>query len=361
MLNKLDRYILKKFLLTYFYAIGLIVILVVVFDLAERLDDFLENKAPVKAIIFDYYLNFIPYFVNLFSALFTFIAVIFFTSKMATHSEIIAILSGGVSYARFLRPYFVGGMILMALSFILINWIIPGANIKRMDFEEKYYRSSPYQNREKNIHRQISPGVYIYMQSYNTEMNIGYRFALERFENKKLKEKINSDFIQWDTTKRKWTIHNYYIRNIDSTEEKLSWGAKLDTIFDNFNKNDFSSRDEIVETMNYDELSQFIKKQKLSGTSNVAVFEIEKHKRFAFPFSTIILTIMGVCISSQRRRGGIGINIGSGLALAFSYILLQQVTMVFAINAGFNPFLSLWTPNIVYAVITFVLYKIASN
>ncbi len=361
MFNKLDRYILKKFMSTYFYSIGLIVILVVVFDLSERLDDFLENKAPITAIVFDYYVNFIPYFVNLFSGLFTFIAVIFFTSKMATHSEIIAILSGGVSYIRFLRPYFVGGIILMLLSFTLINWVIPHANIKRMDFEEKYYRSTPYQNRDNNIHRQISPGVFIYMQSYNTGIDIGYRFALERFENKKLKEKINSDYIKWDSTKNKWTIHNYNIRVFDSTAEHITWGDQLDTTFVNFNKGDFSSRVEIVETMNYRELNEFIEKQKLSGSANVAVFELEKHKRFAFPFSTIILAIMGVCISSHKRRGGIGINIGLGLALAFSYIMMQQVTMVFAVNAGFNPFLSLWLPNFVYAVITFVLYKNASN
>lgn len=361
MFNKLDRYILKKFMATYFYAIGLIVILVVVFDLSEKLDDFIENKAPLNAIIFDYYVNFIPYFVNLFSGLFTFIAVIFFTSKMATHSEIIAILSGGVSYRRFLRPYFVGGIILTLLSFTLINWVIPHANIKRMDFDEKYCRSTPYQNRDNDIHRQISPGIFIYMQSYNTTMDIGYRFSLERFEGRKLKEKINSDYIKWDSTKNKWAIHNYNIRVIDSTSEYVEWGDYLDTTFVNFDKSDFSSRDEIVETMNYRELNEFIEKQKLSGTANVAVYEIEKHKRFALPFSTIILAIMGVCISSEKKRGGIGINIGLGLALAFSYILMQEITMVFAVNAGFNPFLSLWIPNIVYAIITFFLYKYASR
>jgi len=346
---------------TYFYAIGLIVILIIVFDLSEKIDDFIENKAPLNAIIFDYYVNFIPYFVNLFSGLFTFIAVIFFTSKMATHSEIIAILSGGVSYRRFLRPYFVGGIILMLLSFTLINWVIPHANIKRMDFEEKYTKGAPYQNRDKDIHRQISHGTFIYMQSYNTSMDIGYRFSLERFEDKKLKEKINSDYIKWDSTKNKWTIHNYNIRLIDSTSEHIEWGDYLDTTFVNFDKSDFSTRVEIVETMNYQELNKFIEKQKLSGAANVAVYEIEKHKRFALPFSAIILAIMGVCISSEKRRGGLGVNIGLGLALAFSYIVLQEITMVFAINAGFNPFLSLWIPNIVYAIITFFLYKKASR
>ena len=361
MFNKFDRFILRKFLGTYFYAIALIVVLVIVFDLSERLDDFIENNAPVKAVIFDYYVNFVPYFINLFSGLFTFIAVIFFTSKMATHSEIIAILSGGVSFARFLRPYFVGSILLMGLSFFLINWIIPHANAKRLDFEEKYYRSSPYQNSDKNIHRQLEPGLFIYMQSYNTTMNIGYRFSLERFVDGKLKEKINSDYIKWDTTLNKWTIYNYYKRELDSLSETLTTGQKLDTLLPNFNKADFSSRIEIVETMDYSELSEFIRKQKLSGTSNHAVYEIEKHKRFAFPFSTVILAVIGACISSKKKRGGIGINIGIGLALAFSYIMMQQVTNVFAVNAGFNPLMSVWIPNIIYATIAFILYKIASR
>ena len=361
MLKKLDKYILGKFLGTYFYAIALIIILVIVFDLSERLDDFIENKAPIRAVIFDYYVNFIPYFVNMFSGLFTFIAVIFFTSKMATHSEIIAILSGGVSFARFLRPYFIGSVLLMFLSFFLINWVIPHANAKRLDFEEKYYRSSPYQNRDKNIHRQLSPGLFIYMQSYNTSMNIGYQFSLERFEDGDLKEKLNSDYIKWDSTKNKWTIYNYYTREYDSMTEILTSGTTIDTLLPNFDKSDFSSRLEIVETMDYSELTEFIEKQKMSGTSNYAVYELEKHKRFAFPFSTIILAIMGACISSQKKRGGIGINIGIGLALAFSYIMMQQVTNVFAINAGFNPLMSLWIPNFIYASLTFILYKMASR
>jgi lipopolysaccharide export system permease protein len=249
----------------------------------------------------------------------------------------------------------------MILSIFLINWVIPHANTKRLDFEEKYYRSSPYQNRDKNIHRQLAPGLFIYMQSYNTSMNIGYRFSLERFEEGILKEKLNSDYIKWDSTKNKWTIFNYYIREYDSITEKLTSGQTIDTLLPNFDKSDFTSRLEIVETMDYTELTDFIEKQKMSGTSNYAVYELEKHKRLAFPFSTIILAIIGVCISSQKKRGGIGINIGIGLALAFSYIMMQQVTNVFAVNAGFSPLLSLWIPNFIYATIAFVLFKMASR
>ncbi|HON17966.1 MAG TPA: LptF/LptG family permease [Salinivirgaceae bacterium] len=360
-LNKLDRYILRKFLGTYFYAIALLTVLVVIFDLSERLDDFLANQAPVEGIIFDYYLNFVPYIINLFSGLFTFIAVIFFTSKMTAHSEIIAILSSGVSYRRFLRPYFVGGILIALLSFYLINWVIPHATARRLEFEEKYYRESAYQNRERNIHRQIQPGVYIYMQSYNTALNIGYKFTLERFENQRLKEKIVSDYIKWDTTKKCWTIYNYYQRQYDSISESLTTGASKDTLLPNFDYRDYSSRIQMIETLNFGELMNYIEKQRLSGTSNIAVYKIEKHKRLALPFASIILSIMGVCISSEKRRGGMGLNLGLGLALAFSYIMMLQVTQVFAINAGFNPLLSLWIPNVIYMIITFLLYKRASR
>lgn len=357
MLNKLDIYIIKKFLGTFFYAIALIVVIIIVFDLSEKLDDFLISKAPIKAIIFDYYLNFIPYFVNQFSGLFTFIAVIFFTSKMASHSEIVAILSGGVSYFRFLRPYFAGGIFLALLSFLLINWIIPKANITRFDFEEKYYRSHPYQNKEHDIHRQIAPDLYIYMQSYSTTSHIGNRFSMERFENGLLKEKLIADYIKWNTTLNKWSIMNYYLREFDSTEEKLTSGRQIDTLLPNFEKIDFSSRPGIVEAMDYTELNQNILKNKLTGSSSNILFELEKQKRFAYPFASIILAIMGVCVSSRKKRGGMGINIGLGLALAFSYILLQQVANVFATNAGISPFVSVWMPNLIYTIITIILYK----
>ncbi len=359
-LKKLDLYILRKFLGTFFYAIALLAILVIIFDLSERLDDFLANKAPVEAIIFNYYLNFIPYILNLFSALFTFISVIFLTSKMASHSEVIAMLSGGVSYARFLRPYFIGGLFITLLSFYLLNWVIPHATAERLEFEEKYYRESAYQNRERNIHRQIAPNTYIYMQSYNAMMNIGYKFTLEKFENQRLKEKLIADYIKWDTTINRWSIYNYYIRKYDSLSETIITANRIDTLLPNFDYRDYSTRIQMIETLNYGELKKFIEKQRLSGTSNMAIYEIEMHKRFALPFASIIMAIMGACISSKKRRGGVGLNLGFGLALAFSYLMILQVTQVFSVNASFNPFWSLWIPNIIYAIITFILYKRAA-
>ena len=360
-LKRIDRYIIKQFLGTFAFTIVLMIAVTVVFDINEKIEHFLKPTVTVYEIAFHYYFNFIPYFIGLFSPLFTFIAVIFFTSKMASHTEIIAILSGGVSYRRFMRPYIIGSTMLALLSFFLINWVIPNSNAIRFEFDEKYYHSNPYQNRERNIHRQIHPNLYIYMQSYSTLSHIGNRFSLERFEDGLLKEKFVSDYIKWDTTLQKWSIMNYYYRQFDSTGERLTTGHRLDTLLPNFDKSDFSSRSEIVEAMNYGQLKKEIAKYKLSGSAAFVLFELERQKRFAYPFSSIILAVIGVCVSSQKKRGGIGINIGIGLALAFSYLLFQQVATVFSINAGFNPYLSVWIPNILYAFIAFFFYKKAAR
>ncbi|ALO14564.1 lipopolysaccharide ABC transporter permease [Salinivirga cyanobacteriivorans] len=359
MLTRLDRYIIKKFLGTFFYAIGLIILIVIVFDLSEKVDNFIESNAPWDEIIFSYYLNFIPYFVNMFSSLFTFIAVIFFTSKMAGHSEIIAILSSGVTYARFARPYLISALILALLSFVLLNWIIPPANQKRLEFEEKYV-DSRYVNKNRNIHRQIAPGKIIYFSSYNTRHDIGHKFSIERYENGDLKEKLMSDYIKWDTTDNKWKIVNYRIRKIDSLGETIERGTSLDTAL-NMKPEDFRQRTKIVQAMNIHELNDFIAKQKMRGSGDIVSYEIERHKRFAFPFSTFILAIIGMALSSRKTRGGIGLNIGLGIALTFTYIMFQQVTTVFAVNASLNPALAVWVPNIVYALIALLLFKRASK
>lgn len=358
-MKKLDKYIIGKFLGTFFYSLILIIVVVVIFDISEKTDDFILKAAPLKAIVFDYYFNFIPYFANLFSALFTFIAVIFFTSKLSGDSEIIAILSSGVSYKRLMVPYLISAVILTILSFILINWVIPPANKKRLEFEEKYIRLR-YRYNIKNIHKQILPGEFIYMESYNNVHNIGYRFSMEKFENGKLKSKLLSDYAQWDTTLNKWKVTNCTIRNITDSNEIIIHKRHLDTAI-NLHPNDFERRKNLVEAMNYTELKKFIENEKLIGSDNVALWQIEQNKRFAFPFSTIILTIIGVSLSSRKRRGGIGINIGLGIFLAFTYIMFMQVSTVMATNANINPVLAVWIPNILYSIIAFYLFKRASK
>ncbi len=358
-MKKLDWYIIKNFLGTFFYALMLIICIVVIFDVSEKIDDFIEKEAPLRAIVFDYYFNFIPYFANLFSALFTFIAVIFFTSKLAGDSEIIAILSSGISFKRLMVPYFISALVLTIFSFVLINWIIPPANKKRLEFEEKYIRVK-LGYYAKNIHKQILPGTFVYMESYNNTYNIGYKFSMEKFENGKLKSKLLSDYVQWDTTINKWKITNYVNREILNEKEIITSGRRIDTTI-NLNPEDFHRRTEVVEAMNYRQLNEFIESESMIGSDNVILWKIEKNKRFAYPFSTLILTLIGVSISSRRRRGGIGMNIGLGIFLAFSYIMFMQVSTVMATNANMNPIFAVWIPNILFAFVAIGLYHKAAK
>ena len=359
-MKKLDRFIIRRFLGTFAFALILILLIVVIFDISEKIDDFIVKQAPMKAIIFDYYLNFIPYFANLFSAMFIFIAVIFFTSKMAGNSEIIAILSSGVSYRRFLFPYFVSSFILAIFSYLLINWIIPPANEHRLAFEEKYYRNTKYVNRETDIHRQILPGQFIYMSSYDTRNECGYKFALEQIENGKLKSKLISEYVDWDTSINKWRVHNCYIRTFENGEERVKFYRNLDTAL-NMLPDDFARRNNAVEAMNYRELNEFIEQETLKGSDNVVLWKIEKHKRFAYSFSTFILTLIGVSLSSRKKRGGIGINIGVGILLAFTYIMFMEVSNVLATNAHVPPVIAVWIPNIIFGVIGIILYNQAKK
>lgn len=358
-IKHLDLYIIKKYLGTFFYALALIILITIIFDISEKIDDFLERKPSLSEIVFDYYMNFIPYFTNLFTSLFTFIAVIFFTSKMASNTEIIAILSSGVSYRRLLWPYFIASFIIAVFSYFLMGWIIPPANTVRLDFEEKYINNA-FSNRAINIHRQIEPGIYIYMESYNNFYNIGYKFSIERFEDGALKSKLISDYVQWDTTKSKWTIHNYFIREYHDSLENIQSGTTIDTTL-NILPSDFSQRLTVVESMNNRELDDFIKAQQKAGSENVVVFQIEKHKRYAYPFSTFILALIGVTLSSRKTRGGIGLNIGIGLLFAFTYIMFMQVSTVFSINADMDPMIAVWIPNLVYAIIGLFLYRWAAK
>ena len=354
-MGKLDWYIIKKFLGTFFFSISLILIIVVVFDISEKVDDFFESQAPFRAILFDYYLNFIPYFGNLFSPLFTFIAVIFFTSKMAGNSEIISILTSGVSFNRFLRPFLLSAVLLCVLSFVLGNFIIPASNQLRLDFEYEYLKS-PYKNRDKDIHMQIEPGTFIYIESYNIQKNIGYKFSIEDFENDELKRKLYSSYIEWDEQKEKWTIYNYIEREIDGLYEQISKGEQKDTVL-NLRPNDFNFRLSMVETMNYYELNSFIDKEKMKGSKNLVFHLIEKHKRIAFPFATIILTLVAVAMASRKVKGGIGLHLGIGLLISFSYILFMQISTTFATNGDLSPIVAVWVPNLMFSLLALYLLR----
>jgi lipopolysaccharide export system permease protein len=355
----IDRYIIRKFLGTFFFCLVLILAIAVVFDFAEKIDNFMEKNAPARAIIFDYYMNFIPYFAMLFAPLFVFISVIFFTSKMAANTEIIAILNSGMSFRRMLWPYLVSSFFIAVFIFTLTNFVIPQANLKRMDFEDKYYRSSSRRVPVINVHRQVSKNVLIYMESFNPTSMSGRNFTIEKFgDDGELESKLWGDNVRYDTTINKWTVTNYHLRKIGRDSDSLIRGDHIDTALTILPR-DFSRGPGYVGTMKFRELNDYIKQLRLQGSDELKIYLIEKHRRFANPFAVFILTLIGVSLSSRKIRGGIGMNIGIGLALSFSYILFLQFASQFSIKGNLGPALAMWIPNIIYAMVGTVLYKIA--
>ncbi|MCX6305832.1 MAG: LptF/LptG family permease [Bacteroidetes bacterium] len=356
-MRTIDIYIIKKFLGTFFFTLVLLIFIVIVFDISEKIDDFLRHDAPLKAIIFDYYLNFVPYFINLFSYLLTFIAVIFFTSRMASDSEIIAILSSGISFRRMLFPYFLSAMVLGLLSFFLANFIIPYTNRSMFAFEKRYI-NNPKEFSDQNIHKQISPGTFIYFENFNIHTNAGWKFTLEKFEDRKLVYKLKGERIEWDSLRLRWRISNYYFRRLNGMTESIVKGVKLDTLLP-FKPSDFTEDVEEVKIMNYFMLEEHIKRKELRGDPDLIKFKVKKYERIAFPFATLILTLIGVSVSSRKVRGGIGFHLGLGLSLTFLYILFMQIFTVFATFGDLPPLIAVWIPNIIFGFIAFFLYRIA--
>lgn len=356
-MKKLDFYILRKFLGTFFYAIGLIIMIVIIFDLSEKIDDFIEKQAPLNEIFLVYYVNFIPYFINLFSPLFTFIAVIFFTSRLAFHSEIIAMLGAGISFRRLLLPYLIGAVLLALLSGYLSNFLIPPANEKRLEFEYQYVRS-PQGFRERNVHMQVRPGVFIYMENFNERTGVANRFAIEHLENGRLVYKLMANQATWQPESESWLMEMYNVRTLEHMNEKLVFGEKLDTILP-FTPHDFIQDLRDIETMNYRELRDFIANERLKGSEHVKFFEVEKHRRMSFPFATLVLTLIGVSLSCRKLRGGTGLHLGLGIGLSFAYILFMQISTTFATNGNLHPFLAVWIPNILFGLAGVFLLRLA--
>lgn len=357
-LTILDRYIIKKFIGTFFVALALIIVIVIIFDISEKIDDFVDNEVSLKEIVFTYYANFIPYFMNMFSAIFVFITVIFFTSKLARDSEIIAMLSGGVSFRRLMVPYFISAAIISIFSLILNLFVIPPANKTRLAFEANYIKGARFYNNKRHIHYQISPGEFAYVESFSTWNNTAYRFTLEKIEDNNIVSKISAETAVWDSTKQSWTLRKYFKRDFAKGKEKISFGESLDTSI-NLSIDDFYRRENTVESLDYFELNDLINTQKMRGDTMVKYSLIEKNNRYSMPFSAFILTIIGVSLSSKKRRGGIGLNLGVGIALSFSYILFMRFSQMFVITDTLPPYIAIWLPNILYLIIAAILYRMA--
>ena len=356
MFKILDRYIIRKFLGTYIFAIILLLAIVVMFDINEKLDSFV--KAPLKATIFDYFLNFLPYFANQFSPLFTFIAVIFFTSKLAQDSEIIAMLSTGMSFRRLLRPYLIGATVIAAATFLLSAYVIPPANVKRINYTNTYVKNKRV-DYGSNIMLMVAPGQIAYMNRYDNLSKTGYKFSLESFdENKRLVSRLTSQSIRWDTL-YSWTVRDYIKRDFRDNREYIERGRSLDTTIA------FEPRDFLISALDHEkmtspELREYIRRQKGRGVANIQSFEVEQERRYAMTAAAFILTIIGMSLSVKKVKGGMGLNIGIGLVLSFSYIHFMTITQTFALSGLTSAFVAMWIPNIIYAVIAIVLYRRAS-
>ena len=355
-LKRLDWYIIQQFLGTYVFAIVLIVSIAVVFDFNEKQDKFMSHGAPWEAIVFDYYLNFIPYFANLFSPLFVFIAVIFFTSKLAENSEIIAMFSTGMSFKRMLRPYMVSAAIIAVVTFCLGAFIIPRGSVTRINFEDKYYKQRKM-NTARNIQLEVDSGVIAYIDRFEDYSKTGYRFSLDKFEGKQLVSHLTARSITYDTSAvHRWTIKDYMIREMKGMRETITKGSRIDTTLF-MEPADFLIMKNQQEMLTSPQLSEYIDRQKQRGFANIKEFEIEYHRRIAMSFASFILTLIGVSLSSRKTKGGMGLHLGIGLALSFSYILFQTIASTFAVNGNMPPAIAVWIPNILYAFIALYLYQ----
>ena len=360
--KKLDWYIIRKFIGTYIYSILLIISISIVFDVNENLAKFAQYHAPLKAIVFDYYANFVPYFANLFSPLFVFIAVIFFTSKLAGNSEIIAMLASGISFKRLLRPYMLSCVLISALSFYLSAFVIPHGNVIRQNFETMY-KNKKKNTAADNVMLHVDKGVVAYIQHYDNEHKHGYGFSLDKFHNKNLVSHTTAMDIQYDTisdNKYHWTLIGWKTRRLQGLREQITQGAKKDTVL-MMEPTDLVYSKGQQETFTLPQLEEYISKQQVRGSANVVQYQVEYHKRIAASFASFILTIIGVSLSSKKRKGGMGLYLGIGLALSFLYIMLQTVSSTFAIQANFPPMLAAWVPNIIFAVVAWFCYRHAPS
>lgn len=351
----LDWYIVKKFIGTFFYAIIILAAISCAIDYSEKLEDFREKHAPALEIL-NYFKNFIPHITALLFPLFIFIATIFFTSKLAYKSEIIAILASGVSFQRFLRPYVIGGAFLCSLSLLANHWIVPKANKQRLAFEDKYIHNTALMS-DRNVHLRLSKNLYVFMQSYDYSNNIGYRFTAETIEGILLKEKIMAERASYDSVKNIWKLYTVTTRVNDGIKESVTYAPELVKKFPNFKPADLEEDDAIKEALTTPELDRIIAREKLRGRETLNFFYVEKHRRTAQPFAGFILTIIGVCLASRKIRGGSGLHLALGIVISALYIMAMQMSTTFSTKAGLNPLVAVWIPNLIFGALALYLYR----
>jgi len=351
----LDQYILIKYLTTFVFVVLVLISILVVIDITEKIEDFNRMEITSWQIFTDYYLNFIPYYANMLSPLIVFISAVFVTAKLATHTEIVAMISAGISLKRLLVPYVIGSSMIAVLVFYLINWVIPVANQQRIYFENTYIKDQFYFS-ERDVHIKVAPNTYAYLQSYDNINKVGSRFTLEVIEHLDLRQKLESDKIIWNEAKQKWSIEEYKLRSFNEEgKENITYGRNLDTLI-NLKPKDFESDYMLNEQLTLPELNVFIDELKMRGADDIETYLIERYERFTYPFAIIILTVIGVIVSARKTRGGSGIKIAFGFVLAFIYILFIVLSRSIGKNGGLDPLVAAWLPNTIFSLVGLIMY-----
>jgi len=354
----LDKYILKKFLTTYLFVVLILISVIIIITFSDRSENFIKNNISAAEVI-GYFLNFAPYIANLLTPITVFIAAVFVTSKLAGHTEIIAILAGGVSFPRFMRPYFMGAMIIAISSFILTGWVIPVANKSRVAFEQKYFDNTIFNFSDRDVHFKVSPTSYVYLASYNSFKDEGHRFTLEEIKDRKVEYKFSARQIRWDSTQNAWKAKDWSLRKFKEFGEDYQYENIRDTLlYLNMTPKDFEDNHNLEQTLTLNELSDYIANLELKGADNIPIYRIEKYIRFMSPFSALILTFIGVIVSSRKTRGGVGFQIALGFLIAFIFIILFIASKSMAETGSSNPLLVVWMPNLIFSGVALLMYKI---
>lgn len=352
----IDGYLLRKMLGTVVFAITLLMTIVIVFDVSENIQRFMSHNIPAKEVIVGYYFNFVPYFINLFIPLFTFISVIWFTSKLSSRNEIISIFDNGISFNRMLVPYITGAVIIMLVSLVLANFVVPKTNGKLNDFKYQYFGRKSIA--ATYLHIKNSKNSYVFVERWDKMEEMGYNFTYEEFDNNAIRLKISAQTVDYSEEKKMWQLHRFTRREITpDKEEIITQGAEFDTALNILPRNLYQDAF-VSETMSYTELRQFIREEKLRGSSLLANYQIEQHKRLANPLGILIMTLLGVSVSCRKSTRGVGVHVFIGMGLAFSFIFLQQVSTVFSVSGGLPPVLGTWFPNIIFLIITIVMLRL---
>lgn len=352
----LDWYIIRRFLTTFIFALGLFSLIAIFIDISEKIDDFIKHKPPLSSIIFDYYIYFLPWFFGLFGPIFVFLSCIFFNSKLAQNTEIIAMLNSGMNYGRFLRPYFIATCILAVVFIILNTYIIPMSDKHRFVFEEKWIRNRNI-TETQNIREQIVPGTMLHMESFNYLDSVGYNLSMERYENNKIVTRIFASRCLWNKEKNTWSLENYRERRFTGPNQELIRLNVKDTSLP-INPAEFVVKNEFISTMTNPELNEYIRKEKIKGSPRISMFYVELYKRTASPFSFFVLTLLAVGVSSRKSRGGTGMHLGLGIFITFAFMLSTQVFNTFGMTGVMHPAIAVWISNVLFLVVgVLVAYK----